>query len=342
MSADPFIRSAPLLRDSIAERAALIARWGDGAASEAIFDPLCELFRDPMIEGVIGYRILHGYAVVFGHPLAPLQQRYALRSAFETYCRDHGWQSLDIVVDSAWRESLLALDPHSLAFQFGEEVLFNPVEYLHQHLKGSLRGRLNIAQRAGISVKEYVHEDPQIERAMVHLAETWLAVRQGPQIYYLHVDLFAQRVTRRWFFAQQNDEIVGLVTLDMVQGSSPSSEGWMMHYIMAAPTAPPGTTELLVDQVLRALSLEGCRLLSCAIVPTTQLSQLRGLYPWFGKLVQWTYSLLRNLFNLCGRSRYWKKFPATFCPMHILAKGRWIPPSELYALLQALNVEIFK
>ena len=63
-----------------------VRKWGD-VNTEGILSATCQIFIDPQIEGLIGYRIEGGNAVVFGDPVCAQADKPALATAFQHYCQ---------------------------------------------------------------------------------------------------------------------------------------------------------------------------------------------------------------------------------------------------------------
>ena len=317
-----------------------LAKWAVGLGSEALLDPLVTLFQAPGIAGVLGYRLAGRCAVIFGPPLCAPEDQLALRKAFEEHCASQGWVTLDAVISQKWRRELEEEFGDCASIQFGDEMLFDPVEYAKISPKGTLKGRLNQAARHGVTIHECLNPRAKMEAELNAVADEWLAARKGLQIYYLHVDLFAVRETRRWFFARQHGKIVALLALDAIHSEHPEGDvGWLMHYIMAIPSAPPGTTELLLHTLFKILSTEGCRHVSAAVTPDHELAGISGISARAARWLTTAYHWISRLFNLTGRRQFWMKFKPITRPAFVFTKGRF-SLRKTFALLKCLNIEL--
>ncbi|PWU13972.1 MAG: hypothetical protein C5B45_05160 [Chlamydiae bacterium] len=87
---------------------------------------------------------------------------------------------------------------------------------------------------------------------MEQLATAWVAARRGIQVYLATPTLFADRTGKRWFFAKQEEKIIGLALLNEL----PFHQGWLLNNVMVAKEAPSGVSEHLLVSVLEK---EQCR-----------------------------------------------------------------------------------
>ena len=135
---------------SLPERAPVarwVERWG-GASSTALFDPRCELFRLPGVDGAIGFRRgLAGRAVAFGDPVCARYDRLMLVHGFRARFRVTAFLGASDEV-----RRLLAQLGYAAA-EVGQSRVFDPQ---HDALRGpggyELKKRLLRARRAGVTV----------------------------------------------------------------------------------------------------------------------------------------------------------------------------------------------
>ena len=81
----PLANQTPLLdRNNLVNT---VRKWGD-VSTDGLLDAKCQIFTDPHIEGLIGYRIEGGNAVVFGDPVCATDNKSRLAKAFQQFCRD--------------------------------------------------------------------------------------------------------------------------------------------------------------------------------------------------------------------------------------------------------------
>lgn len=320
------------------QQIAQVRSWG-GANSDAVLDPLSNAFYSKGIEGFIGYRAVNDSLVVIGEPIAPVESQLQLVEAFHEACHQKGKLPLYVGASDALR-SLLMGRYCQVSLEFGYELQLDP----HDDPKAKsgvyaslLRRKVRQAQKEGVAVMEYRADlAASLEEQLVQVGERWLARRQGPQIHLSHPRLFQERLGKRWFYAQVDGEPCGVVQLHQIA----TFEGWLINYLMVDESAPHGTPELLISEVLEQLASEGCHWASFGYVAGEELGSINGL----GSLQSWfirnLFQLARHLFPMVGSSKFWKKFAPRKSSSYLLFSRSHLGLKEMKALKQALNVSL--
>ena len=313
----------------------LVRRWG-GSASNAVLDPVCKIFTVPNIEGLIGYRMESGCAIVFGDPICPPENIPSLVHAFHSYCQAQGATVVYVTATQQFAKwAMENICKASLAF--GEEIVIDP--YCDPRaLKGAnacvVRRKVKHAKHEAVEVKEYIPHDKKLEQAMEQVGTEWLKSRHGPQIYIAHIRLFCDRIGKRWFYARHGNQIVGVFTLNQLN----NYQGWLLSALMITPSAPHGTPELLVTTAIDTLRAEGCHYITCGSVPGDTLGEIVGLNTISTWLMRQIFKVAKKIFNLNGRMKFWEKFQPKCRPSYILFTEPDIRLREIWAIMRAMNV----
>ena len=314
-----------------------VRKWGD-VNTEGILSATCEIFIDPKIEGLIGYRIEAGNAVVFGDPVCAQADKPALATAFQHYCQARKIGVVYIIVSEEFANwSAESLD--SVLIEFGEKFILNPLSNPIDHTgsKATLvRNRVKHALRDGALTQEYLGDNPVIEKALQEVATTWQKERQGPQVYLADFSLFKDRIGKRWFYAKKEEKIVGILLLSELQANS----GWLLNNVLITKEAPHGISELLVISSLQALAKENCQSVTMGPVPAAQLGKITGVSSFSKTIARWIYQASKKVFHLDGREAFWKKFQPTISPSYLLFPEKNLSYSSIKSLLKALNAHI--
>jgi len=311
-----------------------VRRWG-GSASITLLDPSCSLFSIPSIKGIIGYRLESNCVVVFGDPLCEPENIPTLTKAFHHYCDEQGWSIVYATASRNFAQWAIHHTCHSL-IEVGEELFLDPFCVPKSGLKVRLlRNKVSKARREGSTVNEYRGGDFKLEKAIEQVGEDWLKNRKGLQIYLAEVQLFSERIGKRWFYAKQHDRVVGVLLLHRIE----ARHGWLIQLSLTTPDAPIGTSEQLVTTVLETLREEGCHFLAFGIAQIEQLGEIAGL----NKLAEWVarmvFKAAGRIFHLDRRKKYWSKFQPQTEPSYVLC-NRSFGLRELKALMRALNVDV--
>lgn len=318
---------------------ASVRKWGD-ITTDAVLDPVCKLFQTPHIDGVIGYRLASGYAVVYGDPICAQENKGELAQAFHQYCLKQGYTDFYLMVSEEFARWALKHFCHIL-LEYGDKVILNPQNNPLENsgTKGSLvRRKVKQAVREGVVFQEYTTAEASIEQGIEHVANAWLKKREGPQIHISHVYPFADRPGKRWFYVTRKGLIIGVIILNQIQGG----KRWLMNHLMVSPDAPHGTSELLVVNTLEALKKEGCSYVTCGASPAKNLGEVCGL----GRTSEWCirnmYSLLYRFFHLEGLMTFWAKFQPEGERTYLLFSEKKIHLGTIKAILKGLNVTIVR
>jgi len=320
------------LRES---RVKIVRRWG-GLASDAVLDPNSEIFEIPNLDGILGYRIEHGCAVVYGNPVCAPAMASKLVEAFDHYTKKLGLKVL-YVGATGWFAEAVIQSGQGVSIEFGYEITLNPQRDPRSHTgsHGSLvRRKVRHAEKEGVCVEEYTEADSALEVALEEVGNSWLQMRKGPQVHISHVHLFDDRPGKRWFYAKKEDQIVGVVVLNQLE----ARQGWLLNHLMFTPQAPNGTPEILVVTALAKIAEEGCHFVSFGNASKASL-EIMGL----GKFSSWAithiFKLATHIFHLEGHIKFWDKFHPQYEPSYILFRERNIGIRQILSLMKALNLK---
>ncbi len=312
-----------------------VRKWGD-VSTDGILDAKCQIFTDPHIDGLIGYRIEAGNAVVFGDPVCAAADKPRLAKAFQQFCRDQKIGVVYLIVSEEFA-NWAAQNMRSVLIDFAERFELNPQSNPVDHTgsnPGLVRKKVRHALKEGAFVQEYLGDDLAIEKAIESVAITWQKARLGPQVFLAQFTFFNDRVGKRWFYAKQGEKIVGMLILNQLQAQN----GWFLNNVMITKDAPHGISELLVISTLQALAKEQCQSVIIGPVPRQQLGKISGLGRFSEIITRWVYKLAKNIFNLGGHEAFWGKFQPTIYPSYLLFPEKNLSFSSIKALLKALNV----
>lgn len=316
----------------------LVRKWGHGV-SLALHDPTCKIFHVQGVEGVIGYRLVAGCAVVLGDPVSSLSDMTRLMDAFDVYCREHNLRTMYVAVSQACSEWALAKTGYSV-IEIGSEIVLDPVNDLRTSTgrrASVLRNKYNQAVRQGMTVKEYHPYDAHLEQAIEQLAAEWKRHRPKQQLYLYQLNLFGDRENKRWFCAELEGSLIGLLFMNRLD----AYQGWVLNMLMRAPDASPTTSEFLVLSVLDTLAKEECRFFSIGVLPGCQVRPIKGLNRasvWF---LCNSYTLVQKMFTLQDRQRYWEKFKPHKRPSFLFSNGSIMGPKAMLSILRAFNISLF-
>ena len=326
---------------NIVDRAVIIQaleQWGT-PFSTALLDPACTIFKVQGIDGFIGYRKIGSCIMVFGEPVCPAENLSVLMNAFHHHFTVRSINIIYIAVSQEFKKSALHHKHGTATLQIADEIILDPMEdpMTRTGKKASLlRNKYNQSIRDGVQVKEYLSHDPTLEQALENIGKIWSQQRKGPQMYLFSGSIFENRPNKRWFYAEHNHRIIGLVLLNRVG----SQQGWVLNILMTSPEAPPSTSEFMILALLAILRTEECRYFSMGPSPVKQLANMDG----FGALTRWiaygVYGSVNKIFRFYNRQRYWEKFHPQKRPSFFVFNKARIRIPELIGIMRAFNLKI--
>lgn len=314
-----------------------VPRWGC-SASEAILDFNCEIFRDPSIEGFIGYRIESSCAVAYGDPVCPKEDQHRLAESFRRFCQEKKLNTIFIIASKDFAKWAIHHNLSKVLVEVGEELIFDPQ---HNPIEGSkgqkLRNKVNHATHEGLKVQEYIGHDHLIEKSIQEAGNQWIQGRKGPQIYLSKLNFFQNRQDRRWFYVtNRKNQVIGAAIMTKLE----AHKGWLLKFLIVVPRAPSGTSELLMTYILETLRHEGCRYLTYGMVPARNIGEMVGINALSQVVAGAAFKITKWIFGLNNRKTYWQKFHPHTEPSYILVSEPKLGLSEVKAILKTLRIRM--
>lgn len=311
----------------------LVRKWGE-VNTDGVLDKTTQIFSIPHIEGLIGYRIELGNAVVYGDPVCAPSDKVALAIEFEKYCKTRKMLVIYIIVSEEFANMALEKLSFSL-IEFGRKFILDPVQYVEPKT-ALLRKKIRQSSRNGIEVHEYTGNDPEIEKSIEEIAIAWVLARKGIQIYLAEPTLFADRLGKRWFYATHQGKIIGFALLNKLE----SQEGWLLNNVMVEKDSPSGVSEHLVVAALQKIEKEQCRFVLIGPVPAKDLGKIIGLGQLIVLLASWGFKAIKKICHLDGHEVFWDKFQPELRSSYLLFPKNRFRLSSVLALLRALNITV--
>jgi lysylphosphatidylglycerol synthetase-like protein (DUF2156 family) len=311
-----------------------VRRWGD-MNTDAILDPVCQIYKSPLIEGLIGYRSELGHAIVFGEPVCANDKKLQLAEAFHQYCKELNLNVIYVMVFEEFKEQMLReLCPISL--EFGKKLVLDPQDNWEDKTGSKsrlVRKKMRQATKDHVIVKEYLGSDLKVEEGILQVGKEWLKKRRGPQIHISFIRLFDDRLGKRWFYAESKGEIVGFLILNQLEVHS----SWLLNNLMITPRALHGTSELLIMSALQEVKKENNTLVWIGPIPSEALGEIKGL----GRLSSWfirkTFKIAKRVFRLDAQRVFWDKFEPKYEPSYLLCNQKTISLKAMMAIMRAMN-----
>lgn len=294
-------------KDSRDDARAMQLLWRHGRAGTAfqvLAQGLSHWFDDD--RGLVAYADTGGAWVAAGEPVAAPHDAIAVAARFVAAANAQGKRACFFAT-----EGILAAAPAMHRLSLGEQPVWDPRLWnAHVSTHRSLREQLRRARAKGVSVREVTMHSLSSERELqpqiLAVVHRWLASRTMPQMHFMvEVAPLGFLEHRRVFVGERNGKVVGLLSLAPV----PARKGWLFEHLIREPRAPNGTSEMLVDAVMRVLATENATWATL------------GLAPLAGNIGRWLRGMRRvsrPLFNFDGLAAFKRKLrPQHWEPIYL-------------------------
>jgi len=155
------------------------------------------------------------------------------------------------------------------ATRVGQEPIWDPRRW-EDVLRGSrkLREQLRRARAKGVTTRlldpDEVRPGSALRPGLDAIAAHWLESRHvAPMAFLVQVDPFARPEQRRYVLAEREGEPLALLVAVPVY----ARDGWLVEHIFREAHAPNGTTERLIDHLMRAVAEDDSGYLSLGLAP---------------------------------------------------------------------------
>ena len=292
-----------------------------GTAFQVLAPGLSHWFDDD--RGLVAYADTGGAWVAAGEPIAAPDDAIAVATRFIAAASTAGKRACFFAT-----EGILAAAPAMHRLSLGEQPVWDPRLWdAHLSTHRSLREQLRRARAKGVAVREVTTHslvsEGELQRQILVVVRRWLASRTMPQMHFMvEVEPLGFLEHRRLFVAERAGKVVGLLSLAPV----PARKGWLFEHLLREPRAPNGTSESLVDAVMRVLATENATWATL------------GLAPLAGNVGRWLRGIRRisrPLFNFDGLASFKRKLrPQHWEPIYLAFPGS---NSGLVAMMDSLR-----
>jgi phosphatidylglycerol lysyltransferase len=291
--------------DTLARVLEVVRRHGWNATSFQALEPgYSYFFRG---DGCVAYVETARARVVAGAPIAATDELAAIAKAFVVDARAHGKRCCFVATEDRFREQT-ADELRSLLL--GHQPVWDPRKWPAQlAARKSLREQLRRARAKGVVIREVSAselESGPVREAVERIARQWLATRELPPLGFLvALEPFTFVHERRSFVAEHDGQVVAFAAVVPV----PSRSGWFIEDLVRTPNAPNGTTESLVDFVMRWAADSGSEFVTL------------GLAPLSGDVNAWLRFVREHgsfVYDFAGLHAFKAKLgPDTWAPIHL-------------------------
>jgi phosphatidylglycerol lysyltransferase len=310
----------------------LVLRHGWNAASYQILNPGMRLWFSRAGDAVAGYAMHGRTRVVAGAPACAPERLLAVAAELEEDSAALGERVLFFGAGARLERIAAERRDHALV-RLGAQPVWDPRRWPSVvRRKASLRAQLNRARNKHVSVSEWPAARARNAPELRAVLRRWLATRGLPPLDFLTMpDLRGSVDDRRIFVAER----AGAVVAYLVATPVPARGGWLVEQWPRTPSAPNGTTHLLVDAAMRAFAASGSGYATLGLAPLSEHGGAVGPAPplWLRLALRWLRAHGRRFYNFRGLEAFKASLqPMEWEPVFAIAQGARFTPGMLRAV----------
>ncbi|HEX5057898.1 MAG TPA: DUF2156 domain-containing protein [Kofleriaceae bacterium] len=284
---------------------ALIKQHGWNSTSFQILEPGFHYWVDGD-DACVGYVDTGAAWVVAGAPIAPAERLAEVTARFTAAAAAQGRRVCCFGTESRFQDVV-----QWSALRIGDQPVWTPSTWdaVIKESK-SLREQLRRSRAKGVTIRALevaeLAVDHPVRVRLDALIARWLATKEiAPMGFIVQLDPFSFPEEKRYFVAERDGTIVGFLAAIPIYARS----GWFFEDLLRDPTAPNGTTELLIDGAMRAAASANVDHVTLGLAP------LAGeVSPWLRFARRWG----RPLYDFEGLHAFKSKLkPRAWDPIYL-------------------------
>jgi phosphatidylglycerol lysyltransferase len=203
-----------------------------------------------------------------------------------------------------------------------------------------MRAGLNQALRSGVRIELISDLNEPIKHEVANLCLDWLKSRPAATTFgwLLALDPFLRFESKKLFAARdKNDRMIGLLSVSPI----PARNGWYLEDVLRAETAPAGTSDLLVVEILKHLKAEGAALATLGTTPLAKEGEDKlstKEHPMIELALRTVSRRFSGFYNFEGLRMFKSKFVPTWWESEyvLVQEGAMVSTRVAHAILRAL------
>ncbi len=316
---------------------ALVLRYGWNTTAYQILNPGISHWFSAAEDAVIGFVQHYGVRIVAGAPVCVKERLIDVVAEFEQASATADCRVCYFCAESRLETALQNSAQHSMVL-LGAQPTWQPLQWpaiFEQH--ASLRAQLKRAGNKAVTVSEWPVERASREPALLNCLREWLATRSFPTLHFLVEPMTLERLyDRRVFVAERDGEVIGFVVASPV----PLRKGWLIEQIIRGKNAVNGTSEMMIDAVVRSLAESGSEFMTLGLSPLSHRAAVQSTANplWVRLLLGWVRAHGRRFYNFNGLDAFKAKFqPEGWEPIFAISNEARFSPLTLYAIASAFT-----
>ncbi|OOG00563.1 hypothetical protein ASPCADRAFT_202406 [Aspergillus carbonarius ITEM 5010] len=323
-----------------------------------LLDPSYSLFLNTTHTAALCFKILHKTAIISGDPISHPTDIASLLAEFQTYRKAHHLGIAFLGASPILTQYAHTHNQHWTMLHFGKERVLNPTTnaILHEqtgkrillqnkHLLNPTKGGLTLDIHVPTHNKEN-DQDKDLEHSLQNIYNTWRSARNSsatPQAFITAYDLFPTTTSPLMTYIYARNPAGDPIAFAALRYLG-AKKGYHIDPCIADPSAPKGTTDLLLFSAMALCRTAGVSYLSIGYEPFEDLGEVTGLPGPLERVARRMYRFAFGRLPLAGKKAYhdkWRPDEGLEDPLYIVFPGGGVPDVRgVVALMHVANVRI--
>jgi phosphatidylglycerol lysyltransferase len=312
----------------------LVIRYGWNATAYQILNPGFSYWFSESAPAVVGYTRRRRVLLTGGAPVCGAEDLPAVCAEFEEFAQAQRCRVCYVCAEDRLRGMLSRPGTHS-AVALGAQPAWDPHDW-SSLVEGhpSLRAQLRRARNKGIQIERVDCVSEEIREVL----REWLRNRLLPPLHFLVepeiLDAFLD--DRLFLVARRGAQPVALALASPI----PARRGYLLEILARRASAPNGTSEALIDEVMKHAAGSGCTYVTLGLVAlaTAAGAQIEHNPFWLRAMMRFARAHANRFYNFQGLEQFRMKMaPARWETVYAISSEPHFSPQTMYAIGEAFS-----
>jgi phosphatidylglycerol lysyltransferase len=236
------------------------------------------------VPAVVAYTRRHNVILVAGAPVCAADALPTVVMTFERFAAQQGCRVCYVGAADRMRDLLADSHEHSIIV-IGAQPVWNPQGWDRLiESRRSLRAQLTRVRNKGLVIEERSFAEAGSSSELDRVLDEWLGSRGLPPLHFMvepHT-LHGVVADRVLLVARRDGSAVAFLLASPVVARN----GYLIEQIVRSPSAPNGSSELLIDAAMRRFAVDGRAYVTLGLVAlSSQAAAASRINPWWLRLM---------------------------------------------------------
>ncbi len=305
--------------------------YGWNATSCQILNPGIDHWFSSTTRAVVGYTRRGSLLAVAGGPVCAPELLPNICAEFEAYAYRERCRICYVCAEGRLR-TLFAHSPNHSAVVLGAQPAWRPHTWpaiVQGH--ASLRAQLSRSRNKGVIIESLAPQQAAANPELRQVLRQWLHARMLPPLHFLVEPNVLEGVVenRVVLVATRNGKVVAFLVASPIL----AKDGYLVELLARSPSAPNGTSELLIDSAMQRFAREDRKYVTLGLVALAHAvhRDMRRNPLWLRGLMWFARAHANRFYNFRGLEQFrLKMFPNCWEPVYAISNEKTFSLRTLY------------